>query len=125
RCQAGVCRRRMAGVTLAGGSRNVPPQRTGFPSRSVAHSPAFPSMSQRPYLFGSFLPTGWLMLSLFPAYQALLSSTALSIVQAPPAPARQASSHSASVGKRYFFPVAEASQRQNIVAERKLTLIAG
>ncbi len=41
------------------------------------------------------------------------------------APARQASSHSASVGKRYFLPVAEASHRQNICADKKLTLIPG
>src|SRR5687767_8066016 len=110
-CHFGVQRRRMLGSIPLGMSRKVPPQTTPLgPVSSMAHSPGLPSMSWRPNLLGALVPTGWVRRPLLPAYQVVFSRVALSVFQGPITPARQAHSHSASVGRRYFLPVAFASQ---------------
>src|ERR1019366_9057464 len=59
-------------------------------------------MSYKPHWFGFFCPTGWVLPPVFLAYQAYCSSSASASPKqkAPGFPARQAYSHSASVGKR-------------------------
>src|SRR5258708_1612693 len=81
-------------------------------SMQVHHSPAFPSISTNPQALGAFWPQGCVLSSAFSQYQATLSSSASQMGDLASPPARQAYSHSASVGSRYFLPVSFESQRQ-------------
>src|SRR6266850_2310381 len=89
-----------------------------LPAIGVHHSPTLPSMSSSPKALGCFVATScvvsspsassFLELSLHQA----ISKTALGSSWLVSAPARQAYSHSASVGRRYLRPVFWESQRQ-------------
>src|SRR5688572_7754672 len=81
-------------------------------------------MSQKPHALGFFFPTGCGRLSEFPANQANASRDLASSFTGEP-PARAAYSHSASVGRRNFLPVALLSQAQYFRAARKWTQSAG
>src|SRR3569833_2941949 len=73
-----------------------------------------PNMSYRPQAIGRLPPTGWGRHSELHWYQATSSSLPY---LGPEVPARQACSHSASVGSRY--PSAEASQPTVSVSRSK------
>src|SRR5687768_2974816 len=107
---------------LPGGVFHAPPRATGLPSTLVHHSHAFPSMSWIPHVLAAFLPAGCVCPSgcasvgEFSACHATFSNS--SAVGLFVAPARQAYSHSTSVGSRYFFPVFCDSHSQYRLAFR-------
>src|SRR5439155_25183106 len=70
-----------------------------------------PCRSNKPKSFGRKLPTGWERLAAFVVIQAYLvsRSSASPMHQRVTLPARQAYSHSASVGKRYPDRLATSS----------------
>src|SRR5690606_25648115 len=75
-----------------------PPQASGSPSSPVHHSAAFPIMSWSPNSFGSSSPTGCVLSKALSQYQATFCRS--SSLRGSLRPARQAYSHSASVGMR-------------------------
>src|SRR3989338_769304 len=87
-------------------------------------------MSYKPQALGCLVATGLVVLPLLPAgfanppYQPTLSRSPLPQYSCC-APARQAYSHSASLGRRYFFPVLALSASINAWASSQLTCSTG
>ena len=100
--------------TVAMQNADLPRSRTGRvidrfdgygPTQSQHHSQTLPYMSYRPKAFGSFSPTGWVIRPQLVAFQAYrLKWVLLRNEMVSEFPARQAYSHSASVGSRYPVP---------------------
>src|SRR5205085_1562182 len=86
-----------------------PPASTALSSDRITHSPTFPSMSYSPHALGAFVAT--LCGSSFELLvnHATRSRSFPSGRTACGEPARHAYSHSASVGRRYRFPVVRFS----------------
>src|SRR5687767_3890127 len=91
----------------------------------VTYSIALPSMSCRPQPFGAFLPAGCVLSSELSQYQATASRPPPAASGVVVEPARQAYSHSASVGRRYFLPVFLFSHSQNCSAAKRVMWMAG
>ena len=101
---------RAAHPTSSALSMKEPPHASGAPSGPVHHSAALPIMSRTPKAFGARLPIGCVASKALSQYQACSSSASPGTGGSP---ARQAYSHSASVGKRYVLPVRTESQSVN------------
>src|ERR1700722_5521769 len=85
---------------------------------SEHHCQTLPCMSNRPQAFGSFIATECVCPLLLSAYQpaTAIAASASPVLYCPLVPARQAYSHSASVGRRYVFPSIWLSFLQNATA---------
>src|SRR4030095_9620988 len=101
--QRGLSGRRAAQPMLSIELTYDPPHATYLPSALTHHSATLPARSQIPDALGCLVATWCVLSSAFSANHATASALDLSNPSAPPA--RQARSHSASVGRRYLWPV--------------------
>src|SRR6202021_227955 len=94
-----------------------------MPYQSSTHSQTFPNVSCNPNLFGFFSPTGCVVPPELSRNQATTSKEPYRQELSPP---RAAYSHSASVGRRWWYPSPlRLTASQNICASSQLTPSTG
>src|SRR5690606_1680349 len=95
------------------------PRTTGRPLLTVTHSAAFPKRSCTPSASGGLVATACDRALALPSCHASSDATL------PFAATAATASHSASVGRRYFFPVLADNHSQNALAAVCATLMTG